>query len=163
VEKLVQEGNIVLTVDLRGFGETSPKPPKGYFGSGYHNPFLAIHVNRPLLGQRVEDALAALDVLSRRPDVDAGKLSIVGVERGGPIALHAAALDERIGAVTIESAIESWMDVVATPLGKDQLTQVVPGALAVYDLPDLVRSISPRPVRIRNGVNPDGTPKAVAQ
>jgi len=162
-EKLVQDGKVVLTVDVRGFGETCAKPPKGYFGSGYRNPFLATHLNRPLPGQRVEDALAALEVLSRRPDVDARRLSIVGVERGGPIALHAAALDERIGAVSVEGAIESWMDVVAAPLGKDQLTQVVPGALARYDLPDLVKAVSPRSVHIRNRVNPDGSPKEKAE
>ncbi|MEW6357284.1 MAG: acetylxylan esterase [Planctomycetota bacterium] len=159
VEKLVKAGHAVLSIDMRGFGETAEAPPKDYFGSGYQNPFLATHIGRCLLGQRVEDALAALDVLADRPDMDASKLSIISIERGGPVALHAAALDERIKSVTIDGAIESWMDVVATPLGKDQLTQVVPGVLTRYDLPDLVKAIAPRPVEIRNPVHPTGEPK----
>ena len=157
VEKLVLGGRVVLSIDVRGFGETLEKPPKdAYFGTGIENPFLAMHVSRPLLGQRVEDTLAALDLLAERPEADAAKLSVVGIGKGGPIALHAAALDERLSEVTVERSIESWMDVVATPLGKDQLTQVVPGALTRYDLPDLVRAIAPRPVVIRYRIDPTG-------
>jgi len=157
VEKLALAGKVVLTIDVRGFGETAEKPTKEqYFPGGIENPFLAMHISRPLLGQRVEDALAALDVLAERPEADAAKLSVVGIGKGGPIALHAAALDERLHEAAIERSIESWMDVVATPLGKDQLTQVVPGALAHYDLPDLVRAIAPRPVTVRYRVDPTG-------
>lgn len=121
--------------------------------------FLAFHLGRSLLGQRVEDALAALGVLASRQEVDAGKLGIVGIERGGPVALHAAALDERICAATIQGAIEFWMDVVATPVGADELTQVVPGALTRYDLPDLGRAIAPRGVTLASPVDPTGKPK----
>jgi cephalosporin-C deacetylase-like acetyl esterase len=159
VETLAKEGNVVLSVDLRGFGETAPKKPRRYWHNEYPISYLAIHLGRPLLGQRTEDALAALDVLAKRDEVDAAKLSIVGIGRGGPVALHAAALDERLHEVTVERSIESWMDVVATPLCKNQLNQIVPLALTRYDLPDLVRAIAPRPVTIRKPVDPTGKPK----
>jgi len=160
VEKLVKAGSVVLSVDVRGCGETAPVKPSGYWHEEFPLAHMAIHLNRPWLGQRVEDALAALGVLAERPEVDAARLAIVGVERGGPVALHAAALDERLREATIEQAIESWMDVVATPASKAQLNQVVPGALACYDLPDLVRAIAPRRVTIRNPVDPTGKPTA---
>ncbi len=160
VEAIVRAGRIVLSIDARGWGETAPKKPDAYWHEEYPFAYLAFHLGRPLLGQRVEDALAALEVLAARPEVDPGAIGIVGVERGGPVALHATALDARLRDVTIEGAIESWMDVVATPLGQGQLSQVVPGALARYDLPDLVRAIAPRPVAVRNPFDPTGKPKA---
>jgi hypothetical protein len=83
----------------------------------------------------------------------------VGIEKGGPVALHAAALDERLREATLSQSIESWMAVVATPQAKAQLNQVVPGALACYDLPDLVKAIGPRPVTFRGPVDPTGKPK----
>jgi hypothetical protein len=54
------------------------------------------------------------------------------------------------------------MEVVETPLAKEQLSQVVPAALTRYDLPDLVKSIAPRPVRVEDAVDPTGKPKAAA-
>ncbi|MBM4017000.1 MAG: hypothetical protein FJ288_01520 [Planctomycetes bacterium] len=160
IETLVRSGRAVLSIDCRGFGDTSPVTPKGYWNKEYTIAFLGFHLDRPLLGQRVEDTLTALGVLASRPEVDGGKLSIVGAEAGGVIALHAAAIDERLREVATERSIESWMDVVATPLSKEQLQHIVPGALARYDLPDLVRSIAPRPVSVRSPVDPTGKPKA---
>lgn len=160
IEGIVRSGRVVLSIDARGFGETAPAKPEGYWHEEYPIAYLALHLGRPLLGQRVEDALAALEALAARPEVDAGAISIVGVERGGPVALHAAALDERLGEATVEGAIDSWMEVVATPLGTGQISQVVPDALESYDLPDLVRAIGPRPVHVRHPVDPTGKPKA---
>jgi len=75
-----------------------------------------------------------------------------------PIALHAAALDSRFSDVTIHGAIRSWTDVVDEPLSRDQLSNVVPFALELYDLPDLVRAIAPRRVTIEQPVHPTGQP-----
>ncbi len=160
IEKLVISGSVVLAADLRGFGETAPVKPQRYWSEEYSMAYLAIHLGRPLLGQRVEDAFAALDALASRTEVDPGRISVVGVGAAGPVALHAAALDERIGEVTLRRSIESWMDVVASPQCKGQLGQVVPGALAFYDLPDLARALAPRPVRFHEPVDPQGRPKA---
>jgi len=160
VEKLVSDGCVVLSIDARGFGETAVTKPRRYWHDEFSIAYLAIHLARPLLGQRVEDALAALAVLAERPEVDPAKLRIVGIEAGGPVALHAAALDERLAEVSVERAIESWMDVVATPVCKNQLNQIVPAALTRYDLPDLVQAIAPRPVHIVQPVDPTGKPKA---
>jgi hypothetical protein len=159
VEKLVKAGSVVLSIDVRGCGETTAIQPPGYWHPEYPIAHMAIQLGRPLLGQRVEDTLAALDVLAARQEADPAKLSIVGIERGGPVALHAAALDERLREVAIEGAIESWMDVVATKLCVNQMNQVVPRALTRYDLPDLAKAIAPRPVHISKPVDPTGKPK----
>ena len=148
IESIVRDGRIILSIDVRGFGETADSGSSGKYLNGEHRvAVLARHIGRPLLGQRVEDVLAALDVLSAREEVDSSRIDVVGIERGGPVVLHAAALDERIASVTLRDSIASWVDdVVARPLQEDLIGHVVPGALERYDLPDLVSIIAPRPV-----------------
>jgi cephalosporin-C deacetylase-like acetyl esterase len=161
IQEIVKSGRAVLAIDARGWGETAPAVPAKYWSKEFPVCYLALDLGRPLLGQRVEDTLAALKYLASLPQIDASKLGIIGVEAGGPVALHAATLDERLGEVTLVRSIESWMEVVATPLAKNQLASVVPGALARYDLPDLVRALGPRPVVVRDPVDPTGKAKQV--
>ncbi len=160
IEALVGEGRAVLAIDVRGTGETAPARPRMIGKNEFQLSYLGIHLGRPLLGQRTEDVLAALEVLLGRDEIDAEQVRLVGIERGGPVALHAAALDSRFSEVVIEEAIESWMDVVATPLAEHQLEQIVANALTRYDLTDLVRAIAPRPVELRRPVDPTGEPVA---
>jgi len=147
IEKLVRAGRIVLSVDLRGFGETTDKgSDKRYRNNEHRVANLAMHIGRPLLGQRVDDILAATDVLSERADVET--INLVGLYDAGPVALHAGALDARFSSVSVKESIRSWVDdVVAKPLTPNLLGYVVPGALLKYDLPDLVRVIDSRKVK----------------
>ncbi len=139
-------GRRVLAIDLRGYGETAPavvKDGKGpTFGVEYKESFLALHLNRPLLGQRVYDLLSVLKAVDPKGE------GVELVARGSvvPVALHAAALDARIKSLRIERGLASWELVVRTPVSHNQLANVVPGALSVYDLPDLAASLAPRPL-----------------
>ncbi len=131
IETLVRQGNVVLAVDLRGCGETADEA-KGakYHNDEFRNAMLAMHIGRPLPGQRFDDLLTAFDVLVNDARVDTGAIQLVGVERAGPVALHAAVLEPRFKSVRVEDSIRSWQDdVVAKPLDANQLSQVVPGAL----------------------------------
>jgi cephalosporin-C deacetylase-like acetyl esterase len=149
VAAYVRAGRRVLAVDLRGWGETSPAalPKKmGSFGVDFRESFLALHLGRPLTAQRVHDLLALLS-----EDVEA-----VGVGKGATVVLYAAALSPRIKAVRLERGLVSWANVVETPQSIDQLTQVVPGALATCDLPELVALLGPRPVEVVSPVDATG-------
>lgn len=150
-EKRTRNGERVLTLDLRGFGETAPskaKPGKGnYFGGEYFESWVSLHLARPMLGQRTFDLLAVLAALAR--DNPEG-YDVVGIGTAGPIVLHAAALESRIASVVIEGSILSWTDVARTPLAIGQLVNVVPGVLRSYDLPELAGTIAPRPLTVRN-------------
>jgi hypothetical protein len=52
--------------------------------------------------------------------------------------------------------VSSWTDVAKTAITINQLSNVVPGALKVYDLPDLVAGLAPRPVSIVSPVTGSG-------
>ncbi|MFH1737950.1 MAG: alpha/beta hydrolase family protein [bacterium] len=149
VEKMLTQGQIVLSIDARGFGETADTGSDAkYYNVEQRVAVLANHIGRPLLGQRVGDVLTALDVLAGRDGVDANRIDLIAVGCACPVALHAAALDGRFQTITLTDPIRSWVDdVVAQPITPDLMGYVVPSALMKYDLPDLVAFIAPRPVR----------------
>ena len=140
VESLVGQGQIVLSLDVRGSGETADVASENrYHNDEFRTAMLAMHIGRPLVGQRVDDLLAALDVLSGDERVDAEAIRLVGVGRAAPVALHAAALKPRFKTVQLRDSITSWIDdVVRRPLAPNAIGLVVPGALEHYDLDDLV-------------------------
>jgi hypothetical protein len=143
-EKYQKNHQEIWVFDLRGLGETAPGVPgkkPGYFGFDQNEAMLALHLNRPLLGQRV------LDVLSLMNMIKSDHVEIVGVGTTGIVALHAAALDGRIREVTLEKTLKSWQSVVETPISTNQLTNVVPGVLKHYDLPELEKSLAAKVVR----------------
>lgn len=136
LERLVKEGRTVLAIDLRGIGELSPNA-KGWgetFGPDVREAFLGMHINRPLLGQRVLDLLAIVKGLGATQTVD-----VIATGCLGPVAQHAALFEPAIQKVTVRDSVESWTTVASTPLSRRQLVNVVPGVLRVYDLPDLKR------------------------
>jgi len=150
IEKLVVDsGYIVFAVDVRGFGETMDNPAKNegkHKNNEHRNTVISLYTGKTLIGQRVSDVMKSLDVLLGRDDVDTSKISIVGIDRAGPVVMHAAALEEKFKSVTIRLSDSSWVDIVSTPNAINKMTHLVPGALKYYDLPDIVASISPRPV-----------------
>ena len=147
IEQLALTGHTVLSIDLRGFGETADAASEIVYAPGDHRTAMwAMHVGKPLLGQRVEDLLAAISCLHRLAgtDVDA-KIDLIGIGAAGPVALHAACLDSRIGRITVRRSISSWVeDVVARPRNLDAIGHVVPSALTTYDLSDLATFMGDR-------------------
>jgi cephalosporin-C deacetylase-like acetyl esterase len=146
-ERLVQTGRVVEVPDLRGFGETA--------GADFKESFLAQHLNRPLLAQRVRDLA---------PFVRPGKhLHVVGTDSAAPVVLHLAVLNPEIVEVTLERMVMSWTSVARTPVSKGQLSSVVPGVLKAYDLPDLAAALAPRPLTIRHPLDAAGNPVSQAE
>lgn len=156
IEKLATTGVRVLALDLRGFGETAPskaaRDKAGAFGGDFTEAYLGLHLNRPLLGQRLHDLLAVADKMAGETD----ELRLIGIGAAGPVALHAAALEPRFKRVRVEGALVSWSAVVRTPVSHDQLTNVVPGVLQAYDLPDVAASLAPRPLQIHHAADAAG-------
>jgi cephalosporin-C deacetylase-like acetyl esterase len=157
LDDLVKAGHDVAVPSLRGMGESLPEKgslAKKYFGADQNEAFLAMHLNRPLLGHRVVDLLTVVEWLGQ----DTAPLEILALGNTGPIALHAAALDKRIAKVMLERSLFSWQNVVETPISYRQLANVVPSALRAYDLPDLAALLAPRPLTLEDPVNAQNLP-----
>lgn len=165
IERRVKNGEWVAMIEPRGMGETAPAQanPKrpGYFGTDEKEAFLALHLDRPLLAQRVYDLIQSFRALQRSEDSDP-KFHLIGIGIGGPIVLHAAALDDRVKSVEVDGSVLSWTAVAKREISRDQLSSVLPGVLESYDLPDLAAALAPRPLTIRQPIDPAGSPVSQA-
>ena len=161
IEKLVEQGQVVLAVDLRGMGETQAAGKDGiakYLGPEWTDAFLAYMLDTSYLAMRTKDilhsaeflALYSAELLPRyAPASKPRGVHLVSVGRTGPAALHAAALEpDRFDSVTLKNSLRSWSDVVRTPQAKNQWINVVHGALRVYDLPDLLATLPKDKVKV---------------
>jgi cephalosporin-C deacetylase-like acetyl esterase len=157
--RLVKTGHVVLALHPRGvLGEPPPNPSQ--LSLGPYMPLLlrAIVVGRTLVGLRVDDTIRAIDWLVSRPDVDRSAVTVYGTGAQGMVALHAAALDERITRVVAERSLVSYRMALDAGLHKNLSEVLIPKVLTRYDTGDLLAAIHPRPVVLVNPANPMGQP-----
>lgn len=138
----VSDGTILLFADLRGLGESTDPVEYNllkYWNKEYRLAATSLHIGRPLPGQRVMDVLTLLDFCDAQEMLQGRPVRITAEGFCGPVAAHAAVLDARIRKVTLSRSLRTWRSYLENPLQYDMLSNVVPGALRCYDLPDLVR------------------------
>lgn len=132
----------VLAVDVRGLGETQQISQKQYgptVGLDWEDYFAAYVLGRSYVGMRAEDILTAGRYLAERTGLP---VRMVAVGNVGVPALHAAALEPaQFEAITLRRTLFSWDSVVDARPGYNQLINAVHGALQVYDLPDLAKTL----------------------
>ncbi len=162
IEKLVRQGNMVLALDVRGIGETIPEGKHSYsrvLPPEWRDCTIAYLLGTSLLAMRAEDILVsarwlASNALGKKPKA----VHLVSIGQTGPAALHAAALQpDLFASVTLNHCLVSWSNVVRTPLAKNQFANLIHGALRVYDLPDLVRTMSTQ-IQVTQPVDATGHP-----
>lgn len=138
----VSDGTILVWADLCGMGESADPAEFNllkYWNREYRLSATALHTGRPLPGQRVADVLTLLDFCETDLRLQGRPLRIVADGVCGPVAAHAAVLDDRIAAATLTRSLRSWRSYLENPMQYDMLSNVIPGVLRCYDLPDLVR------------------------
>ena len=158
-EYLIGKGFAVLTVDLRGLGDSGPHlPPAGpifYHGQNLQESYAwaCFTLGKPVLGQRVWDCLRCLDYLESRPDVDRNRILGIG-EHGAAVAmLMAGALDDRLRSLMLDSMVASYRSIVESSNYSLALTWFLYGVLKHFDLPDLVGALAPRRCWLLNTTN----------
>jgi cephalosporin-C deacetylase-like acetyl esterase len=144
IEKLVEAGRVVVAVDVRGTGETQSKNGWGsdLFGPDTRDVLAAYLLGRSYVGMRTEDVVACAKIIQERSQ---GPVDVVASGHVCVPALHAAALEPGLfGSVRLVRGLASWTDVIERGQSRGQLVNVVHGALAEYDLPDLARTLGDR-------------------
>lgn len=166
IEALVKQGQLVLSAEVRGIGETEPGHDKrdygrGQFGRDVQEIFLAYLIGRSYVGMRTDDVVSWANFLAtyKTKSVRPNELHLVAVGEAAIPALHAAALDsERFASVRLRNMIPSWSDIVRRPESLNQATNVVHGALKHYDLPDLIELAGANKVRLEEPLDVMGNP-----
>ncbi|MBP85905.1 MAG: hypothetical protein CMJ64_04180 [Planctomycetaceae bacterium] len=149
IEELVDDGYAVVSVDLRGQGETSSGKRDDLLGD-WKTYSLGYLLGQSLIGKRVEDVLAAGHFVAyyQKKKDSPRAVHLVGVGQAGIVALHAAAMNPKLFAsVTLRDTPRDWSSVVEETVPAGQFDSTVHSALEVYDLPDLVRLAGEEKVR----------------
>ena len=183
--KLAERGFIAVAIDGRyhgdrksGKGETDYDDAivRAFHGSGEH----------PLYFDTVWDVVRLVDYLQTRDDVDANRIGLIGISKGGIETYLAAAADPRIAVavpcIGVESfrwaldhadwqgrigTVQTAFDGIAKENGvtkPDSLfvakfyDRVVPGIYSEFDGPEMLKLIAPRPLLIINSDSDNHTP-----
>ncbi len=145
--QIARAGVAVCAADVRGIGDLAPQYSPGassYTGSHQNEENYAwsgLILGRPLLGQRVADILAFVEALPRT-----AAISIAARDKMTVPALCAAAIDKRIASVYLSRGLTSWRSLVESEMYSHPLANWIPDVLRSTDLPQIARSIAPRPV-----------------
>ena len=155
-------GYVVAVAQLPGVDRT-PTKPNNYYSMRYRTAMRAILVGQTMAGIHTNDLLAVFDVISARPEVDSGKVSILGHGNLGAIAQFAAALEPKIARTISSGALVSYMDLVRAPECPETFCDlIVPGVLQDLDLSDLAAVAGKGKVIVVNPRSSTGQPVSEA-
>ena len=180
-------GFATAAIDARHHGaRIEPKYGDGnaqYFAAMLHT--YRTGAGRPYLYDTVWDVMRLVDYLETRGDVDAKRIGLMGISKGGTEAYLAAAVDPRIAAVVPIIGVQGfrwaldnnqWQERVATfgsavdaAARHDGATvdaafvrrfydRVAPGIYGDYDAGSMLALTAPRPVLVINGDSDARTP-----
>jgi dienelactone hydrolase len=183
---LADRGFATATIDSRHHGE---RITAGSGNDQYFAAMLETYRTRqggPYLYDTVWDVMRLVDYLGTRADVDARRIGIMGISKGGTEAYLAAAVDLRIGVAVPIIGVQSFrwgldnnqwqtrvsmfkppVDSAAREAGIEQVDaafvrrfydRVVPGIYGDYDGGSMLALIAPRPVLVINGESDTRTP-----
>ena len=152
----LKANHMVLAVDVCNTGELADKRPIDSNNCEFWISKLALYEGKTLMTYRVEDLLVAAKYLQNLKIVNNQDIGIISIGYTGPAALHAAALGQCFNRVKLIGSLASWREVANAYHSKNQLANIVPGALNCYDLPDLVKLASKTKVEIVSPADAEG-------
>ncbi len=166
-------GFAVAMPDLRGTGETSPSDSRGRGSPG--NTFAAgdLMVGQTAVGNKLRDLRSIWRWLKSHPEIDAKRLAVWGdsftpthdaerdlrvphgIDRPEPsepagalLALLLALFEDDVRAVVAEGGLIDFQSTLASPFCYVPFDAVVPGAIAVGDIPGLLLGLTPSQLRL---------------
>src|ERR671912_1858143 len=183
---LANRGFIAVAIDGRYHGERAGNAP------GLQTPYSTAIYNayktgreHPFFYDTVLDVMRLIDYLETRPDVDASRIGLGGLSKGGIETYLTAAVEPRIAvavsergvqsfkwaldhgawdsrAWTFRDALEAAADETKTPVTASFVRQfydrVAPGIYGEFDAPAMLPLIAPRPLLVINGDSDARTP-----
>ncbi len=151
---LCQAGLPVLTIDVRGVGETDTqrriyaRTAAGYSQEGFSRDSQAIEayatIGRSMVGMQAFDVIRAADYVRSRPELADHPPVVVGEGLGGLWALIAAAFDPHLTRTVAVRSLLSYRMLVESKYYEMQGYFWVPEVLRDFDIPELSVLAAPR-------------------
>ena len=155
--RMAQVGYVTYAIDWIGFGERNDgnKPnhrASNLYGRDWCNLYYlhATMFGMTSLSINVAHGKAATDFICTLPEVDAGRLGVMGLSGGGTMALWMTLCDERFRATEIICYSDLFAHFGIRDLNYCGM-QVAPGLYKLVDLPDLQGLTAPRPLLVDIG------------
>lgn len=160
---LVRRGFAVLCIDAPCFGARNKLGPSGGVETGqaveWAEAKLHFWCGRTLWGMLLRDDLCALDYLCSRPEIDANRISTMGMSMGATRAWWLMGLDDRLRAGVAIACLTRYRELIAAGgLNQHGIYYYVPGMLKHFDAEAVLACIAPRPVLFLNGDRDPGSP-----
>jgi|SRR5918996_154023 dienelactone hydrolase len=152
---LARAGFVVLAPDSVAFEDRQPAGPgtdpcDDDWDQHYNALAYRLVAGDTLMRKVIEDAMAAVSVLVDRPDVNTNAVAALGHSYGGNTTLFLAAVDERIRFGCASAALASYRRKMADGTGIE-MTEVIPGFSARFDLEHVLAAIAPRRFLVVSG------------
>ena len=136
---------MILSIDVSGLGELSPQPTS-YDMASWNDierilTYLSVACGMPVMGLRIRDALAALEYLRNRNDVDHDQIMIAGRGMGAIVALHTALFAGEVKKLILWEMLINYQSMTERfPFHWPQ-SIIIPGILKYYDLEDIMGAV----------------------
>lgn len=154
-------GFAVLSVDLRGLGDSAPAmypyEVASWGGIDRYLAYASAALGDPLLSMRIRDTLATLAYLRSRSEIVPGSIMVSGCGLAGIVALHAAAIDDKVKGVVVWDCPVSFKALLEAEDYIWPADAFLPNVLLHYDLPELVAALQ-CPVQILSPLDGRGVP-----
>jgi cephalosporin-C deacetylase-like acetyl esterase len=162
LERLAHAGRMVLAIDVRGIGDTTPPHCQDLEGGRFSHLFsvetaaayMAWSMDRCLFGMRVHDVIRSVDYALSRPGVDRSGVDAIGKGAGALWVLFAAALDERIRAVVAERGLITYASLTRVDRYLHSAGVFVRDVLTSFDLPHVAAAVADRRLTLLSPVSP---------
>jgi dienelactone hydrolase len=144
IKEYLDKGIALVIPDIRGVGELEDKAelndPK-YYNREYRNAMIALHIGKPLVGQRTGDILTVMQFIESDEKLKAAPVEVHSQGMLSLSAIHAALFTDKIASVNIHDRILSFESILENPLQKNSYSLVIPGVLKYYNLADLLQMV----------------------
>ncbi|MGB9596950.1 MAG: alpha/beta hydrolase family protein [Candidatus Poribacteria bacterium] len=177
MQKDIPKDGLPIVLALHGHGGTAEQIVRGeglyWYGKAFAQKGYAVisldlgqhnlqHENWCLMGERIWDALACVDYICTRPEVNKEKIGTAGLSLGGESVMYVAALDERIK-IAVSSG---WLNTIANMKQGHCPCWNFEGLEENFDFSDIFSLVAPRPLIMEIGKlerAPGGFPVEVAK
>lgn len=151
-EQMAKAGYLTITPDLRVFGERgdgdNPFPGRDKCNVNFiKGAMLGVYT----LSLNIFDLMRCVDYLQTRPEVDPGRIGMMGLSQGGTMTTFTTAVDKRIKAADIIGYVNPWNG-FAINRANFCGSQIVPEVYKYFDTHDIAGMIAPRPLLLEMGI-----------
>jgi len=151
-EQMAKAGFLTISPDLRAFGERSdglnPFPGRDKCNVNFLKGAI---MGAYALTLNIWDMRCCVDYLESRPEIDPGRIGMMGLSQGGTMTTFTAAVEPRIKAVDISGYVNPWYEFGVREANFCG-SQIVPDIYKYFDTHDIAGLISPRPLLMEMGI-----------